>query len=246
MTSSLLISDAPLSESEIHSQIKTSLILLLFSLVLFESSGLDILVQNWFYSREWQMWILSEHAEPSRFFFYSGVKKLFILFTVIVALVLLFFKKKVWMQTYRQGLWIVLFSLILVPLLINGLKGLTNIPCPRDIWYYNGDYPYATVFHGYPKCFQQPERMRCYPAGHASGGFALLSLFFFFRQRKNRQRAIVGALTMAWMLGIYKMTIGDHFLSHTITAMLLSWVIILLIAKYVYRYFARTGQELAE
>jgi len=41
-------------------------------------------------------------------------------------------------------------------------------------------------------------QQRCFPAGHASGG--------------------------------YKMLIGDHFLSHTITTMLLAWLIINLLA----------------
>ncbi|HBY85604.1 MAG TPA: PAP2 family protein, partial [Colwellia sp.] len=38
-----------------------------------------------------------------------------------------------------------------------------------------------------------------------------------------------------WVMGGYKMAIGDHFLSHTLTTMTLSWLIICLITAIVFR-----------
>jgi len=76
-------------------------------------------------------------------------------------------------------------------------------------------------------------KIKCWPAGHASGGFALLSLFFLFKSRKNKKIAIITALSVGWAMGLYKMVIGDHFLSHTIITMMLAWLIVLIIAKFV-------------
>ena len=38
-------------------------------------------------------------------------------------------------------------------------------------------------------------------------------------------------------MGIYKMMIGDHFSSHTILTMLIAWLIILINAKLVNKFF---------
>jgi membrane-associated PAP2 superfamily phosphatase len=77
------------------------------------------------------------------------------------------------------------------------------------------------------------QHISCWPAGHASGGFALLSLFFLFKSRRNKIFALIFGLSVGWMMGLYKMLIGDHFLSHTIITMILAWLIILVIAKIV-------------
>lgn len=36
-------------------------------------------------------------------------------------------------------------------------------------------------------------------------------------------------------MGLYKMLIGDHFLSHTLVTMTLAWLIILILAKILQR-----------
>ena len=77
----------------------------------------------------------------------------------------------------------------------------------------------------------QKSKVKCWPAGHASGGFALMALFFLFKTPKNQKRALIGALIIGWSIGTYKMLLGDHFISHTIITMILSWLIILIIVK---------------
>ena len=84
--------------------------------------------------------------------------------------------------------------------------------------------------------FVQKSKIKCWPAGHASGGFALLSLFFLFKTEKNRKKSIVFALIVGWSMGLYKMFVGDHFLSHTIITMVLSWLLILLIVKIIEKF----------
>ncbi|MGB5920380.1 phosphatase PAP2 family protein, partial [Arcobacter sp.] len=69
----------------------------------------------------------------------------------------------------------------------------------------------------------------------ASAGFALMSIFFLFKKRKNQIIALSFALFIAWNMALYKMFIGDHFLSHTLISMLLAWLIILIFAKILQR-----------
>ena len=41
------------------------------------------------------------------------------------------------------------------------------------------------------------------------------------------------ARTNQHSMGIYKILIGDHFLSHTIITMMIAWLVILLITKFI-------------
>ena len=222
----------------INKQIILTSIAIFFLIILFEFTDIDIWVQDHFYNFASQQWLLDRDEKITKFIFYDGIKKLLIISVVLLLAVLLLFRNSRLIRTYKQGLWIVCIATILVPLTIGSLKAITNVPCPRDISRYGGHYPYVTVLKSYPKDFHQTEKIRCYPAGHASGGFALLSLLFLFKSRRNKRLALVSVMIIAWSMGTYKMLIGDHFLSHTVMTMVLAWLIILLIAKGMHKKFA--------
>jgi membrane-associated PAP2 superfamily phosphatase len=80
-------------------------------------------------------------------------------------------------------------------------------------------------------------------AGHASGGFALLSLFFLFKTARKSIGVVLFALTIGWSMGLYKMAIGDHFLSHTIITMLIAWLIILIVYKSTNYFFKKENEK---
>ncbi len=217
----------------LNKQIAITAILLIAVIALFQFTQLDILVQKNFYNFETKAWIIDKNEPILKFFLYDGLKKVLIIFAVAILFSLIFFRKKVLIQEYKKGLIIVLLAAIFVPVLIGSLKAITNTPCPCNIVDFGGTYPDIKVFDTYPKDFVQPSKAKCWPAGHASGGFALMALFFLFKSPINRKRALGVALVIAWSMGLYKMLLGDHFLSHTIITMLLSWLIILIIEKLI-------------
>ena len=206
--------------------------LLIAVITLFQFSNLDIFVQNFFYNFETKNWIIDKDEPILKFFFYDGIKNLLILFAVNILIFLIFLRKKELIQEYKKGLIIVLLSAIFVPIIISSLKAISNTPCPCNIVNFNGTYPETKVFDSYPKDFIQTSKAKCWPAGHASGGFALMALFFLFKTPKNQKRALAVALVIAWSMGLYKMLLGDHFLSHTIITMIMAWLIILIIVKF--------------
>ncbi|WP_181892423.1 phosphatase PAP2 family protein [Campylobacter sputorum] len=57
------------------------------------------------------------------------------------------------------------------------------------------------------------------------------------QEKRTKAVVFVLALTLGWTMGLYKMMIGDHFLSHTIVSMLMAWLEILIISKLVYKKF---------
>lgn len=198
-----------------------SLLALLLCLVVFEWIPLDLWLQRHFFDGVNQRWIWSSAEPISRFLLYDGLKWLLILCALGLIASLFFCKRAPTIRRYSRGIRIVVLSLILIPLTVSGLKAATNVACPRALSEFGGKLSYDGVFGDAPLT-----RQRCFPAGHASGGFALMSLFFLFKTAKNQRRALYLAAGTGWIMGAYKMLIGDHFLSHTIVTMLLAWLII--------------------
>ncbi len=211
-----------------------TIILLVFIIDIFEFTAIDM----WFETlmRDHGHWLLGRNDEPWRFIFYDGIKKLFGVVALLLLLSLLFLRNKInFINTHQRGLWVVMITMVAVPLLVNFLKWYTDIPCPRDIIEFGGDAPHVSLFTHYPDWFLHESSLRCYPAGHASGGFALMSLYFAFESPTWRRSGILLGLTVGWVIGFYKMMIGDHFLSHTVISMMVAWLVACL-AAYLIKY----------
>lgn len=222
-----------MTQKLINKQIFITFSLLIFVIVLFQFTNLDIFIQSYFYNFETKIWLIDKDELILKLLLYDGLKNLLILFAVGILFTLIFFRKNRIIQEYKKGLLIVLLSAIFIPLIVGSLKAITNTPCPCNIVHFGGTYPDIKVFDSYPKDFIQTSKIKCWPAGHASGGFALMALFFLFKTPSNRKKALIGGLIVGLSMGTYKMLLGDHFFSHTIITMLISWIIILVIVKFI-------------
>ena len=212
-----------------------SALILLLSILFFGLSGTDIWVQKHFYNTITHQWIIDTNNPVLKFIFYDGIKRLLIILNVLVIIGLIAGWKKPSLAPYKRGLVIVVLSSIFVPLLVSSLKAVTNVPCPKSLEIFDGTYPHTCVWEKYPSDFCQKQKQKCWPAGHASGGFALLSLIFLFRTRRAKIGAVALGMGIGWSMGLYKMLIGDHFLSHTFITMIMAWLIISIIAAILNR-----------
>jgi membrane-associated PAP2 superfamily phosphatase len=208
-------------------------LILIATVLFFGLSGTDVWVENHFYNPLTHQWIVDTNNAVLKFIFYDGIKRLLIVIAVFFLVGLIAGWKKGWMRSYRRGFIIVVLSSIAVPLIVGSLKAVTNMPCPKNIESFGGAYPHTCVWEKYNTKECHLEKQKCWPAGHASGGFALLSLVFLFHSRKNKMLAGSIAMGIGWSMGSYKMLIGDHFLSHTTITMILAWLLILLIVRGV-------------
>ncbi|HQS67230.1 MAG TPA: phosphatase PAP2 family protein [Sulfuricurvum sp.] len=214
-------------------QLWLTAIVLLIAILFFGLSPTDVWVQRHFYNPLTHEWIVDTHNEVAKFIFYDGIKRLLIFVAVFFLFLLIATWKKQWMRSYRRGLIIVVLSSIAVPLVVGSLKAVTNMPCPKSLDIFEGTYPHTCVWEKYPAKECHLEKQKCWPAGHASGGFALLSLIFLFHTRNNKILAGSTAIVIGWSMGSYKMLIGDHFLSHTVITMIVAWLLIVFIALSV-------------
>ena len=213
-------------------------ILLICTILFFEFTNTDIWLQNHLYDFNINQWLVDRNDSLLRLLFYDGIKRVLILLIVVILTGSVLFRKSNVVQEYRTGLFIIVLSAILVPLVVGALKTITNIPCPYHLQHFGGVYPHITLLDSYPHDFHQASNVRCYPAAHASGGFALLSFVFLFKRKRNKIIAAISALVIGWSMGTYKMLIGDHFLSHTVVSMILAWLSVLIIAKCIYTFIS--------
>lgn len=211
--------------------------LLLAVIVVFEYCNIDLWIQNYFYNFSKNRWFIDRDNPLLKFIFYDGIKILLISILVLMFLGLIFYWKMGFIRNYRISIIVVIISGALVPSIIGILKSVSNVPCPRNIENYNGDRSYIRIFDNRVSN-KDLKKSRCWPAGHASGGFALLSLFFLFHRKRNRIIALFSALVIGWSMGMYKTMIGDHFISHTIITMIMAWMIIIT-TKRVVEFFGK-------
>ncbi|MEX2132442.1 MAG: phosphatase PAP2 family protein [Pseudohongiellaceae bacterium] len=219
--------------SWIGKQIALTCGLLVLVIVSFEFTNLDIIVQDQLFDFGTGQWLWDKQEPVLKLLLYDGIKTIYLLGALTLLALVAFFGNLPSLADYKKGLIIVSISLLLVPGVVNAAKAISNIPCPVNLQHYGGDSPHVTLLSKTPDGFEQEQNARCYPAGHASGGFALLSLFFLCRSAGARRKTIAGVLVLAWTVGFYKMAIGDHFLSHTIVTMLLAWLLILVTARFI-------------
>ncbi|MCX6073206.1 MAG: phosphatase PAP2 family protein [Campylobacterales bacterium] len=215
-------------------------LLLLGAILFFGLSGADIAIQSLFYNPQTHQWLVDSNNEVLKFVFYDGIKRLLIIIGVVVLVGLMLGWKRPSLQPYRRGLIILLASSIVVPLIVGSLKAVTNMPCPKNVEIFGGTYPHTCVWESYGKRECPKEKQKCWPAGHASGGFALMALVFLFQTRRAKVLAMSSAVMIGWSMGTYKMLIGDHFFSHSVITMVLAWLLILLIVRGVDRIFQQT------
>lgn len=216
-------------------------LLLLLSFAWFELTPTDLWLQALFYDGQRQAWVWSNKEPVTRFLLYDGAKGLLILFALGLLISLAFCRRWSRLASHCRGIRIVVLSLILVPSTVAGLKTATNVACPRSLVLFGGELPYIKVLEKYPAGARPKSIQRCFPASHASGGFALMSLMFLFRTSRRRRLAVASGVLIGWTTGSYKMAIGDHFFSHTLTSMLLAWFIINLIVIVDGRIFPGSG-----
>jgi membrane-associated PAP2 superfamily phosphatase len=200
-----------------------------------EFTGLDLVVQDRFYNFTTGTWLINPLAPWPKAQFYTGPKYLLMLGGV--ALLAIVVTPGAWRKTApawmrdRRALLVCFFTLGLVPLAVGQIKQSTNVYCPAQIQRYGGAMPYVRVMESYPANFNPSRRGYCWPAGNASGGFALLAFAGLVRTRRGQVAAIVLSLGVGGIMGFYQMAKGAHYVSHTLITALLAWLVFLLMRQ---------------
>ena len=117
---------------------------------------------------------------------------------------------------------------------VSALKATSNMDCPWDVQGLGGERPHLTLYDARPHDLPHG---RCFPAGHASGGYAWVALYFAFLMIRPRWRwrGLATGLGVGLTYGIAQQLRGAHFLSHDLWSVFLVWFTCLGLYAYVWR-----------
>jgi membrane-associated PAP2 superfamily phosphatase len=125
----------------------------------------------------------------------------------------------------RRILLFLVLAIGLAPLAVTIAKATSARHCPWDVDEFGGYVPYEKLFaplsHGV-----RPGH--CFPAGHASTGFALMAFYFAAHRRRMRfgaPLALAGGIAAGHFLGYGRVLQGAHFPSHVAWAGLMCWIV---------------------
>ena len=211
-----------------------SIILLSGIFFVFELSSIDLIVQDHFYDFTRQAWLVNAKSFWPRLLFYTGTKS-FVMLASLVLLLSVFSRKFmscVFRNRFRKvDVFVALATLAIAPSLVSWSKATTNVHCPHDLVRYHGAMPYAKVFEKYPHDQKPKVPGRGFPAGHASGGFALMSLAGLASTRRGKWIGFSLGISLGTIMGIYQMLKGAHFLSHTLVTPVFCWIVFLTLRR---------------
>ncbi|GAB0058477.1 hypothetical protein SIID45300_02826 [Candidatus Magnetaquicoccaceae bacterium FCR-1] len=213
----------------------------LLLILLLETTGMDLPVQDLFFQFDSHQWRIDKDDPFWRAIFYTGAKRTVALVAILTLLTLLHswkFKTRIHL---RRKLILLLVTLIVVPGTISGLKNISNVHCPWSLTRYGGDLPHVPFLATNPNDFPAKRPGKCFPAGHPSGGFAFMSLFFLL-PGAWRWVGLGTGITLGWIMGLYQMMKGAHYLSHVIVSMLLAWLLIEGIVLLFEKYWPERGK----
>ena len=135
---------------------------------------------------------------------------------------------------WRKPLAYLVLSTLLGTALVAWVKSWSNMDCPWDLLRYGGDRAYIGLLGLRPVGLS---RGVCFPAGHASAGYAWMALYFFFLAVRPRLRWLGLSIGIAagLLFGIAQQLRGAHFLSHDLWTAAICWMS----ALGLYRAFFR-------
>lgn len=124
----------------------------------------------------------------------------------------------------KQFIW-AFIGMVVSTSVVSFLKSDSMHACPSDLTIYGGNLPLFALFEHLPKGVAAGH---CFPAGHASGGFALMAFCFAFRDEKPKFAVgmLMLALVLGFSMGWAQMMRGEHFLSHNLWSAWVVWMVL--------------------
>lgn len=120
--------------------------------------------------------------------------------------------------------WGVLLSFVCALLSVALIKAFSQTSCPWDLQTFGGTAPYVSHWNVW---LSDGGGGHCFPAGHASTGFAFIAVYFGLRQAgaPGARKYLLIAVLAGIVLGLSQHMRGAHFMSHTLWTAWLCWTV---------------------
>ncbi len=189
-------------------------------LLTLENSSLDLWLADQWFALEGGQWAWRDHWVSYDLIHHHG-KQLIIAIglTALSLIIASLFKARV--RCWRMPMSYLLTTMALVPALIATFKRISPVHCPWDMLRYGGDQAYLRTFDHQ---FVPTEFGHCFPAGHASGGFILLAMYFAALPFVKRPVGfLLPGVLIGWTFALGQQSRGAHFLSHDVWTLTICW-----------------------
>lgn len=180
-------------------------------------SGLDLWLADRLFAAQGQQWVLRQHVLTSTVL-HSGGRLLSQLAWAGVAVAWLLSRRIEAWRPWQCALGRLALSVLLSVALIATMKQLIPVHCPRDLLRYGGD---ANIGDGGGVCF---------PAGHASAGYAWMALARVPHSARWRRVGLAIGIVAGLVFGLDQQLRGAHFLSHDLWTAALCWTVAVLVS----------------
>ena len=192
----------------------------LLFLLAWDASGLDLVLAHWFGTT--QGFALRDHWLFTTVL-HEGARRLSWLLVVGLSLAV-WWPVGVLRQLDRWQRLQLVVSILLGLALVVAIKRISSTSCPWDLAEFGGLARYVSHWRF---GLVDGGGAHCFPAGHASAGFAFVGGYFVLRDRAPRAARIwlATALTAGLVLGVSQQMRGAHFMSHTLWTAWLCWTV---------------------
>ena len=203
----------------------TCIIILAIALTIIDYNNIDLKFQSLFFIGDTKNWFINRDDSLLKFIFYKLPKYLIVSYGVILIFwlsILSVYKQQLDLQ---KKLLFLILALITIPLVVAMLKHYSPIYCPNHINNFSGGHIYISPLKIFSEEIFFNNNGKCFPAGHASGGFALISLYFVMPTKRLKYYALSFSLLLGWIMGLYQIAKGAHYLSDTLVTLAIAYLI---------------------
>ena len=210
----------------------------LLFLLAWDASGLDLVLAHWFGTA--QGFALRDHWLFTTVL-HEGARRLSWLLVVGLSLAV-WWPVGVLRQLDRWQRLQLVVSILLGLALVVAIKRISSTSCPWDLAEFGGLARYVSHWRF---GLVDGGGAHCFPAGHASAGFAFVGGYFVLRDRAPRAARIwlAAALTAGLVLGVSQQMRGAHFMSHTLWTAWLCWTVAWACHSLVTIWRLRSGEK---
>ena len=189
-------------------------------MLLLDVAGGDLWLATLLYQWEGNSWALMHHWLTEDIL-HLGARKLNYVLCSAVLLTTVFY---IWRRRQYPKLascYVALSAALISSFaLVAWAKAVSNMACPWDLAGLGGSEPYMHIWQSRPAYLRYHQ---CFPAGHASVGYAWVALYYFFRHTAPKWRfaGLGAALCAGILLGAAQQLRGAHLISHDVTTLLI-------------------------
>jgi len=199
------------------------------------ATDFDFRWTSWLYGLEGQRWALKSAFVTEELIHRMGRDLSTLAWLAVLATCVMTWRRTAYRDS-RRPLAVLAVSVLLATSLVAWIKSWSNMDCPWDLLQYGGHRPFVALWEARPATLGHN---RCFPAGHASAGYAWTALYFFFLAVRPSWRwfGLATGVVTGLVFGLAQQLRGAHFLSHDVWAALLCWSV----AVVVWRLAGRRG-----